>query len=397
MHPCTSDVHHPIRTSFVSRFSITSHACFAECFSSREHNSVSMSCHVRTTLTSGEVLIGFLPLKRDIWTFHKTSRHCCWRLELHHLASRPIPILRKHSQRNSLPRFQFAANRTLHPRFLRNSKGKDSSYATPNIYFRSQIASQAPATHQATNHSCPEFQPEIDLHHRASEEATVHVTPSDLSRTRTVVDGIDVLAKSSQKSTLCVQSRLSGTSRKLESGVTSTNDSVSREYAPLPWQVQKQALAQKFGSSGWAPRKRLSPDALEGIRSLNSQFPEKFPTPVLANHFQVSPEAIRRILKSKWRPKEDEEVERRERWNKRGESIWRQMVEIGIKPPKKWRDMGLRKRRTHATGMSADDEVSVREYLKGALRCRPISKDSAAIHSWKRQFFPPAPLSERIL
>lgn len=357
-----------------------------------------MSCHVRTTLTSGEVLIGFLPIKRDVWTFHKTSRHCCWRLELHHLASRPIPILGKDSPRNSLlPRFQFAAYRTLHPRFLRNNKGKDNAYATPNINFRSQIAPQAPATNQATKHSCPEFHPEMGLHHRASEEATVYVTPSDLSRTRPVVDGIDLLAKSSQKPTMCVQSRLSGTSRKLESGVTGTNDSVSREYAPLPWQVQKQALAQKFGSSGWAPRKRLSPDALEGIRSLHSQFPEKFPTPVLANHFQVSPEAIRRILKSKWRPKEDEEVERRERWNKRGESIWRQMVEIGIKPPKKWRDMGLRKRRTHAIGMAADDEVSVREYLMGALRYRSISRNSAAIHSWKRRVFPPAPLSGRIL
>lgn len=286
---------------------------------------------------------------------------------------------------------------TLHPRFLHNSKGKDNSYATPNIDFRSQTAPQAPATHQATNDSYSEFHPDMGLHRRPSEAATVLVTSSDLSRSRNVVNGMDSLAKSSRKSTLCVQSRLLGTSRKPESGVTGTNDSVSREYAPLPWQVQKQALAQKFGSSGWAPRKRLSPDALEGIRSLHSQFPEKFTTPVLANHFQVSPEAIRRILKSKWRPKGIEEAERRERWNKRGESIWRQMVEIGIKPPKKWRDMGLRKRRTYAIGMAADDDLSVREYLMGALRYRSIRKNSDAIPSWKRRVFPPAPLSERIL
>lgn len=309
-----------------------------------------------------------------------------------------MSVLGRDSPRHSLlPRFQYASYRTLHTRFLHNKKGKGNSYATTNINFRSQIAPQAPATHQATNDPCSDFHPDMGLRHRASEEATGLVTSSDLSRSRIVVNGMDSLAKSSRKSTMCVQSRLSGISHKPESGVTGTNDSVSREYAPLPWQVQKQALAQKFGSSGWAPRKRLSPDALEGIRSLHSQFPEKFTTPVLANHFQVSPEAIRRILKSKWRPKENEEAERRERWNKRGESIWRQMVEIGIKPPKKWRDMGLRKRRTYAVGMAADDDLSVREYLMGALRYRSIRRNSDAIHSWKRRVFPPAPLSERIL
>ena len=110
-----------------------------------------------------------------------------------------------------------------------------------------------------------------------------------------------------------------------------------------PWQIQKQALAEKFGSSHWAPRKRLSPDALEGIRSLHSQHPEKYTTPELARQFAVSPEAIRRILKSKWKPSEDEEADRRRRWGNRGEAIWSKMVEIGIKPPKKWREMGIGK------------------------------------------------------
>ena len=117
---------------------------------------------------------------------------------------------------------------------------------------------------------------------------------------------------------------------------------IPREYRVRePWQVQKNALKSKFGSSGWSPRKRLSPDALEGIRALNSQYPEKYTTPVLADQFQISPEAVRRILKSKWRASEEEESERRQRWDKRGAAIWSSMVEIGIKPPKKWRDMGI--------------------------------------------------------
>ena len=110
-----------------------------------------------------------------------------------------------------------------------------------------------------------------------------------------------------------------------------------------PWQVQKDALLKKFGSSGWNPRKRLSPDALEGIRALHAQYPEKYTTPELAKHFEVSPENIRRVLKSKWRPNEEEEGNRRQRWIKRGESKWSQMAELGIKPPKKWRRKGIGK------------------------------------------------------
>ena len=105
------------------------------------------------------------------------------------------------------------------------------------------------------------------------------------------------------------------------------------------WQIQKDALLSKFGPSGWLPRKRLSPDALEGIRALHAQLPEKYTTSFLADHFKVSAEAIRRILKSKWRASEEEEEKRRRRWDKRGENIWTKMVELGIKPPKKWRQV----------------------------------------------------------
>lgn len=108
-----------------------------------------------------------------------------------------------------------------------------------------------------------------------------------------------------------------------------------------PWQVQKSALSRKFGTSGWSPRKRLSPDSIEGIRNIHAQYPDRYTTPVLAEQFKVSPDAIRRILKSKWRPNDEEEDNRRERWNKRGMNIWGQMSELGIKPPKKWRNQGV--------------------------------------------------------
>jgi len=109
-----------------------------------------------------------------------------------------------------------------------------------------------------------------------------------------------------------------------------TKSSAKKEH----WQEQKEALKAKF-PDGWKPRKRLSPDALDGIRHLHEKDPDKFTTSVLAEQFQVSPEAIRRILKSKWRPSEEESAERRKRWEKRNETIWNHMAEIGLRPERK--------------------------------------------------------------
>jgi hypothetical protein len=107
------------------------------------------------------------------------------------------------------------------------------------------------------------------------------------------------------------------------------------------WQAEKEAMKRKLNGEAWNPRKKLSPDTMEGIRHLHQTQPAKFTTPVLAEHFKVSSEAIRRILKSKWRPSDEEHDERMQRWDKRGERIWSNLVEMGIKPPKKWREMGV--------------------------------------------------------
>lgn len=107
------------------------------------------------------------------------------------------------------------------------------------------------------------------------------------------------------------------------------------------WQIQKAALKEKLNGEAWNPRKKLSPDTQEGIRHLHQTHPDKFTTAVLSDHFKVSPESIRRILKSKWKPSDEELENRLARWDKRGEKIWSNMVELGLKPPKKWREMGV--------------------------------------------------------
>jgi len=126
----------------------------------------------------------------------------------------------------------------------------------------------------------------------------------------------------------------------------STTDALEEENAPREpcrtnWRAQKAALKAKLNGEAWNPRKKLSPDTMEGIRHLNSMHPDKFTTPVLSQHFKVSVEAIRRILKGNWRPNEAEYEERMRRWDKRGERIWSNLVEMGVKPPKKWREMGV--------------------------------------------------------
>jgi hypothetical protein len=114
-------------------------------------------------------------------------------------------------------------------------------------------------------------------------------------------------------------------------------------WTPPPreqWQIDKAALKAKF-PEGWNPQKRLSPDALAGIRALHAQMPEQYTTSVLAQSFEVSPDAIRRILRSKWSPDSEEETDRQRRWLNRGKKIYGIHADKGQKPPKKWRQMGI--------------------------------------------------------
>ena len=106
------------------------------------------------------------------------------------------------------------------------------------------------------------------------------------------------------------------------------------------WGVQKSALEKKF-PEGWSPPKKLSPDAIAGIRTLHAQYPTEYSTEVLAAQFEMSPEAIRRILKSRWRPSPAEEEDRQRRWFERGKRVWGQWAASGRKPPLRWRREGV--------------------------------------------------------
>ena len=79
---------------------------------------------------------------------------------------------------------------------------------------------------------------------------------------------------------------------------------------PPPWLVHRQALKEKF-PEGWRPPKRLSREAIVLLRLLQRSDPAQFTTPVLAERFKISPEAVRRILRTQFELPEGE-AEKRE-------------------------------------------------------------------------------------
>lgn len=106
--------------------------------------------------------------------------------------------------------------------------------------------------------------------------------------------------------------------------------------------IRKAANKEKY-PTGYQPRKRLSPDAIAGIRALHAQFPDVYDAANLARQFGVEYDAVGRILKSRWRPSEEAEEEMRARWERRGQRVWGQIEQVeGIQPPSKWRRKGMK-------------------------------------------------------
>lgn len=76
---------------------------------------------------------------------------------------------------------------------------------------------------------------------------------------------------------------------------------------PDEWRRHRLALKEAY-PDGWKPPKKLSREAMDGLRLLHSENPEIFTTPILADKFRISAEAVRRILKSKWEPTRERKI-----------------------------------------------------------------------------------------
>lgn len=80
-----------------------------------------------------------------------------------------------------------------------------------------------------------------------------------------------------------------------------------RGPTPQEYRAHRETMKKKF-PEGWAPPRKLSREAMVAMRHLHQADPAAFSTPVLAEKFHISKEAVRRILKSKWEPTREEKA-----------------------------------------------------------------------------------------
>ncbi|EGV61064.1 hypothetical protein CANTEDRAFT_116295 [Yamadazyma tenuis ATCC 10573] len=80
------------------------------------------------------------------------------------------------------------------------------------------------------------------------------------------------------------------------------------------WTKRDKSVKLRYGS--WNPSKKLNRQQIQDIRNMTISLPN-IKTVELASMFRVSPEAIRRILKSNWVPNESDEEKLLEREEKR--------------------------------------------------------------------------------
>ncbi|KAL7277342.1 hypothetical protein ACG7TL_009200 [Trametes sanguinea] len=79
------------------------------------------------------------------------------------------------------------------------------------------------------------------------------------------------------------------------------------ELKPTPpeYRAHRETMKRKF-PQGWEPPRKISREAMDSLRELHALNPSMFSTPVLAERFRISKEAVRRILKSKWEPSREQ-------------------------------------------------------------------------------------------
>ncbi|KAG9313413.1 hypothetical protein JVU11DRAFT_5732 [Chiua virens] len=92
--------------------------------------------------------------------------------------------------------------------------------------------------------------------------------------------------------------------------------------APTPeeWRRHREKIKEAF-PDGWNPARKLSRDAIDGLRSLHAFDKDTFSCAVLADKFKISPEGVRRILRSKWEPSREKRAHLAER-ERRSKEDW---------------------------------------------------------------------------
>ncbi|GJJ14908.1 hypothetical protein Clacol_009178 [Clathrus columnatus] len=111
----------------------------------------------------------------------------------------------------------------------------------------------------------------------------------------------------------------------------------SPQETPTEFVKHRQTMKKNF-PEGWSPPKKLTRDAMDSLRTLHQISPDVYTTPILAEKFRISPEAVRRILRSKWFPSGErleqirakETTRRVERRKQRVNKEWTEVAETGL-------------------------------------------------------------------
>jgi len=135
---------------------------------------------------------------------------------------------------------------------------------------------------------------------------------------------------------------------------------IHRTPTPPPVAAHRKTIKDSF-PQGWSPPHKLSRQAMDGLRVLHMHDPETFSTPVLAAKFRISPEAVRRVLKSKWEPSAEQRA---------------RLLRRELRDKEEW----IRRRRVaEHEELQMLEKDRIREHLKNGHTVGSNSKDSLSL------------------
>lgn len=93
-----------------------------------------------------------------------------------------------------------------------------------------------------------------------------------------------------------------------------------RKMKSLPQYLKNRfAIKEKFGAEGWRPKRVVRYEVRNSMKFLKEYYPD-MPISELSAKFDVDPESVRRILRSKWVRSDEEEADRIRRASKKKQS-----------------------------------------------------------------------------
>lgn len=118
------------------------------------------------------------------------------------------------------------------------------------------------------------------------------------------VELIHALGRSAATCTRSFSRHFSRPSQKKSGDEQSVQNNITNERPLREWEKRDASIKKRFGS--WNPTRKLSRQKMQEMRDLTVSMPH-LRTIDLANMYNISPEAVRRILESRWVPKLSEE------------------------------------------------------------------------------------------